>query len=205
MAVAAARPAGQVTDETTPDETPDTTEAVVEEPDSVVTVPDVARDRRRPMLLLAWGLSVLLVLALAGTVLAVVLLAGQHSRDSDRTAVLQAGRQTVVDFTTYKYESWDTDVQRVIADATGPFKDEFTATSGELKGPVVANKASSAGEVLEAGVVSMDSDSAQVLVVADATVTNTAIPSGQLRHYRIKLDLVRENGRWLTAGLQAVG
>lgn len=198
-----------MTDETTPDETPDTTEAVVEESDSVATVPATVPDagpaRRRSMLLLAWGLSVLLVLALAGTVLAVVLLAGQHSRDSDRTAALQAGRQTVVDFTTYKYESWDTDVQRVIADATGPFKDEFTATSGELKGPVVANKASSAGEVLEAGVVSMDSDSAQVLVVADATVTNTAIPSGQLRHYRIKLDMVRENGRWLTAGLQAVG
>lgn len=199
-----------MTDETTPDETPDQTEAVVEESDSVTTTPDAtapdAEDvRRRSMLWLAWALSVLLVLALAGTVLAAVLLAGQHSRDSDRTAVLQAGRQTVVDFTTYKYESWDADVQRVIADATGPFKDEFTATSGELKGPVVANKASSEGEVLEAGVVSMDSDSAQVLVVADATVTNTAIPSGQLRHYRIKLDLVRENGRWLTAGLQAVG
>jgi Mce-associated membrane protein len=51
----------------------------------------------------------------------------------------------------------------------------------------------------------MDTDSAQVLVVADATITNTAAPDGQLRHYRIKLDMVRVGDAWLTAGLQAVG
>jgi Mce-associated membrane protein len=154
---------------------------------------------------LAWLLSVLLVLALAAAVVVGVVLAGQRSREADRDALLKAGRQTVVDFTTYEYRSWDADVQRVLADATGPFKDEFSTTAGQLKAPVVANKATSRGEVLEAGVVLTDADSAQVLVVADATITNTAAPDGQLRHYRIKLDMVRVGDAWLTAGLQAVG
>lgn len=168
-------------------------------------VPADGRPRRSRYLWLAWLLSVLLVLALAGTVVVGVVLAGQRSREADRDALLKAGRQTVVDFTTYKYQSWDTDVQRVLADATGPFKDEFSMTAGQLKGPVLANKATSQGEVLEAGVVSMDTDSAQVLVVADAKITNTAAADGQLRHYRIKLDMVRVGDAWLTAGLQAVG
>ena len=51
----------------------------------------------------------------------------------------------------------------------------------------------------------MDVDSAQVLVVADAVVTNTAARTARARHYRIKLDMVRERDRWLTADLQAVG
>jgi Mce-associated membrane protein len=161
--------------------------------------------RRSRYVWLAWLLSVLLVLALAGTVVVGVVLGGQRSRKADRSALLEAGRQTVVDFTTYKNQSWDADVQRVLADATGPFKDEFSTTARQLKAPVVANKATSQGDVLEAGVVSMDTDSAQVLVVADATITNTAAPDGQLRHYRIKLDMVRVGDAWLTAGLQAVG
>ena len=44
-----------------------------------------------------------------------------------------------------------------------------------------------------------------MLVIVDAVVQNTAEPNGQLRHYRIKLDLVREKDRWLTADLQFVG
>ena len=40
---------------------------------------------------------------------------------------------------------------------------------------------------------------------AEAAVTNTAIPDGQRRHYRMKLELVREGETWRTADLEAVG
>ena len=159
----------------------------------------------RGTLLLAWGLSVLLIASLAGLVVAVVAIRNQDSRDDARLAVMRAGRQTALDFTTYKYETWDADVKRVLDGATGPFKEEFSQASTSVKAQVVANKASSAGEVIDAAVVSMDTDSAQVLVVADAAVTNTAIPDGQRRHYRMKLELVREGETWRTADLEAVG
>lgn len=154
------------------------------------------------------ALVVLLVLALSSTalvVVAAVALRGQQSRDADRAEILRAGRQMSVDFMTYKYQTWDADVQRVLANATGPFKQQFSDTATSLKQQVTQNKASSQGEVLEAGIVSMDADSGQLLVVIDAAVTNTAAPNGQLRHLRVKLDMVREGDRWLTADLQFVG
>ena len=159
----------------------------------------------RGTLLLAWGLSVLLIASLGGLVVAVVAIRNQDSRDDARLAVMRAGRQTALDFTTYKYETWDADVKRVLDGATSPFKEEFSQASTSVKAQVVVNKASSAGEVIDAAVVSMDTDSAQVLVVADAAVTNTAVPDGQRRHYRMKLELVREGETWRTADLEAVG
>ncbi|HYU86195.1 MAG TPA: hypothetical protein VEK80_15450 [Kribbellaceae bacterium] len=159
----------------------------------------------RGSVLLAWGLSVLLLASLAALVVSVVAISKDHSREEERLAVMRAGRQTALDFTTYKFGSWDADVQRVLAGSTGVFKDEFGKASSSVKAEVLANKATSEGEVLEAAVVSMDSDSARVLVVADAVVTNTSVPSGQRRHYRMKLELVREGDTWRTADLQAVG
>jgi Mce-associated membrane protein len=159
----------------------------------------------RRSLLLAWGLSVLLLASLAALVVSVVAIRKEHDRDGARLSVMRAGRQTALDFTTYKYGSWDGDVQRVLDGATGVFKNEFAQASSSVKAQVLANTATSQGEVLEAAVVSMDKDSAQVLVVADAVVTNKAVPNGQRRHYRMKLELVREGDTWRTADLQAVG
>jgi Mce-associated membrane protein len=162
-----------------------------------------AQDRRR--LVVAWGLSVLLVVTLAGLVVAAVALRQQKTRADTRSAVMQSARQTTLDFTTYKYQTWDADAQRVLDGATGPFKEEFAGALASVKTEVVAGKATSTGEILEAAVQSMDVDSAQVLVVADAVVTNTAADTARRRHYRMKLELVREGDRWLVADLQAVG
>ena len=93
----------------------------------------------------------------------------------------------------------------MLDDSTGQFKEEFKAGADPVKTEVVANKATSTGDVKEAAVVSNDKDSAQVLVIVNAVVTNTASKDGVERRYRIKLDLVREKDRWLTADFQVVG
>ena len=59
--------------------------------------------------------------------------------------------------------------------------------------------------VLRAGLVSGDSDSAVVLVAVDATVSNVKAPQGRPAHYRIKVDLAKEEGRWLVSKLEFVG
>jgi Mce-associated membrane protein len=160
-------------------------------------------DRR--LLVLTWALSVVLLLVLAGLVVSVVALGRQDSRNDARIAAMKAARQTAVDFTTYKYDTWDADAQRVLDGATGPFKQEFTDTAAGLKEVVVSSKATSEGEVLDAAVESIDVDSAQVLVVCDAVVKNTASQNGTRRHYRMKLEMVREGDRWKVADLEAVG
>ena len=164
-----------------------------------------SRTSRRGPVVLAWALSVLLVVALAAAVLSAVALSRQHSRDSERTSAMQAARQLALDFTTYDYQTSDADFKRVTDDSTGQFKEEFAAGASQVKTEVVTNQASSQGEVVEAAVVSNDKDSAQVLVIANAVVTNTAAKDGVQRRYRIKLDMVREKNRWLTADFQVVG
>jgi len=156
-------------------------------------------------MILAWALSVLVLVALVGATLSVVALRGQDARDSQRDGAMKAARQLALDFTTYNYETWDADAQRVLDDSTGKFKQEFESAAGSVKTEVAANKATSQGDVKEAAVVSNDKDSAQVLVIVNAVVTNTASKDGVERRYRIKLDLVREKDRWLTADLQVVG
>ncbi|HWD81989.1 MAG TPA: hypothetical protein VG497_23995 [Kribbella sp.] len=162
----------------------------------------IARNGR---LLLAWALSVLLVVALAGLTLSVVALRKQRADDAERDGAMKAARQLALDFTTYDYQTSDADFQRVLDDSTGQFKQEFQAGIDAVRTEVVQNKATSKGDVKEAGVVSNDKDSAQVLVIVNAVVTNTASTTGTERRYRIKLDMVREKDRWLTADLQVVG
>ena len=160
---------------------------------------------RNGRLLLAWALSVLLVVAIAALTLSVVALRGQRADDSERDGAMKAARQLALDFTTYDYQTSDADFKRVTDDSTGQFKQEFQAGIDAVKTEVVTNKATSKGDVKEAAVVSNDKDSAQVLVIVDAVVTNTASTDGVQRRYRIKLDMVREKDRWLTADLQVVG
>jgi Mce-associated membrane protein len=160
---------------------------------------------RNGRLVLAWALSVLLVVALAGLTLSVVALSKQRADDTERAGAMKAARQLALDFTTYDYQTSDADFKRVTDESTGQFKQEFQAGIDAVKTEVVTNKATSKGDVLEAGVVSNDKDSAQVLVIVNAVVTNTASTTGTERRYRIKLDMVREKDRWLTADLQVVG
>lgn len=125
--------------------------------------------------------------------------------EARRTEVLAAARQQVVNFTTLDHRSLDRDLGRVLAGATGQFRAQFEAGTENLSELVTTNEAVSEGEVLEAGIVSDDADSARVLVVADSTVTNTADPAPQKRHYRMQLDLVLKRGHWLVSDLQFVG
>lgn len=161
--------------------------------------------RPKGPIILAWALSVLLLVALVAATLSVIAVRGQHTKNEDRAAAMAAARQLALDFTSYDYKTWDNDSKRVLDNSTGQFKEEFAAGANSVKAEVLTNQATSKGDVKEAAVVSNDKDSAQVLVIMNAVVTNTASKEGVERRYRIKLDMVREKDKWLTADLQVVG
>lgn len=119
--------------------------------------------------------------------------------------VVRAATLETIAFTTLDHRDLDPAVERVLEGATGDFEKQFEASRDQLEALSRQNKSVSEGRVLEAGVVSMDEDSARVIVVADSTVTNVNAPNPQPRHYRLQLDLVLEGGRWLTSDLQFVG
>lgn len=155
------------------------------------------------------ALALLTVAALVATALLLPKVSAASARDDRRAAILHAARQQAVDFTTLDYRHLDRDLGRVLRGSTGDFRKQFRAGTKDLTDLVTKNRAVAKGAVLEAGLVSSDADSARVLVVADSTVTNTASPKPEKRHYRIQMDLVRDpsvqGGRWLVSDLTFVG
>jgi len=129
----------------------------------------------------------------------------RHDRDQGRAAAVAAARQGVQNFISISAQTVDRDVERVVAWSTGDFKEQYTNGIPQVKKVILDNGSTSKGEVLEAGLVSADRDSAVVLVVADATVTTKAQPKGQGRHFRIQVSMARQGGRWRIAELKFVG
>jgi Mce-associated membrane protein len=129
----------------------------------------------------------------------------QREADQRRQGILAAARQSALNFTSLDYRHYDRDSANVLAGATGEFKKQFTAQTDQLTKLVARNRSVSEGQVLEAGIVRSDEDSARVLVVADSKVSNTAVPEGEARTYRLQLDLVHQDGRWLTSDVEFVG
>ncbi|MFE0451904.1 hypothetical protein ACFW2D_11525 [Streptomyces sp. NPDC058914] len=155
--------------------------------------------------LLPAGLVAATVLTTAAAVWLSVRVYEQRQAEQRRQDILAAARQSALNFTSLDYRHYDRDSRNVLKGATGDFKEQFAAQTAELTDLVARNRSVSEGQVLEAGIVRADERSARVQVVADSKVTNTAVPRGEARTYRLQLDLVLENGRWLTSDVEFVG
>ncbi|WP_254705465.1 hypothetical protein [Streptomyces vilmorinianum] len=133
------------------------------------------------------------------------LLHGHHATEQRHQDILAAARQSALNFTSLDYRHYDRDSKNVLTGATGDFKKQFSAQTAELTKLVAENKSVSEGQILDAGIARADERTARVLVVADSKVNNTAAPEGTARTYRLQLDLVFEDGRWLTSDVEFVG
>src|SRR5439155_15260286 len=133
--------------------------------------------------------GLLVVVLLAGLVVAGVFgwsWNNHRKAMANKEQALAAARQTVVNFVSVSAASVDGDLQRIVAGATGDFRDEFTRGMPQVRSAVVDNNVESHGTVLRAGVVpcergsttttSCAADKATVLVAVDATVENKSAP-----------------------------
>lgn len=182
-----------------------------------LTRPRVSGSGRRTVrLATGWAASVTprLVWALATVVLvATVAVGATLGRDwwtarqlaQANASALAAGRQLAVNFATIDYRHVDQDTALVRSGATGPFLTSYASSLAQLRKVLVANRSVSTVERAEAGLVSGDLDSARVIVGIVAPTSNTAIPQGEKKTYRIRLDLQRAGDSWKVAGLDFVG
>ncbi|MFF3314759.1 hypothetical protein ACFYV5_04515 [Streptomyces sp. NPDC003035] len=129
----------------------------------------------------------------------------RHEEDRRHQDILAAARQSALNFTSLDYRHYDRDSKNVLNGATGDFKKQFAAQTTQLTKIVADNKSVSEGQILDAGIARADERTARVLVVADSKVTNVAAPQGTSRNYRLQLDLVLEDGQWLTSDVEFVG
>ncbi|MFP5335632.1 MAG: hypothetical protein ACLGIV_09985 [Actinomycetes bacterium] len=151
------------------------------------------------------ALGLVLVAALAVAALQAPGALRASATEERREAVLAQARQIAVNFTTLDHRTFDEDVALVLDGATGAFRDEFRAGVEQTRALVTENESVSTGAVTEAAVVTVDDDSARVLLVVDSEVSNTASPQPQPRHYRIEMDLALTGDRWLASDLRFVG
>jgi Mce-associated membrane protein len=179
------------------------TAATVQDRPAQAELPSGQRRLPAPVPRVALVLSVI-----AAAVLAVVLghqVTVQRAHAQDRADAVAAARQVAVNFSTLDYRTFDRDTARVSAETTGAFHTDFATQAAQIKQVVVSDKSVSSGQVGQVAVVSSTPTRARVLVVLDATVTNTSSPTPTARHYRVQLDLTKVHGRWLASQLQFVG
>lgn len=91
----------------------------------------------------------------------------------------------------------DANIEAVVADATPEFADRYREVSEGLRELLTNGQGTSTGTVTHAGVQSVDTGSAVVLVFLDQEITNVTVPEGRVDASRMVVTLVRDGNRWL--------
>ena len=120
-------------------------------------------------------------------------------------AAVAAAKQLAINFVTVDYTKVDADIARVKAGATGEFLKSYSTSSADLTKVLVANQTVSTVQRTEAALVSGDQDSAIALVGVVAPTKNTAVPNGETKTYRMRLDLRMVGDTWKVENLEFVG
>ena len=104
---------------------------------------------------------------------------------------VQAGRQGAVNLTTIDYSHVDADIKRVLEGSAGAFYDEFEQRAPAFVDVVKKTQSKTEGAVTEAGIESIDGDSARVLVAVSVKTSNLAAPEQHPKQWRMRFDVQR--------------
>jgi Mce-associated membrane protein len=190
------------------------TEASSEAEDSADGKEDVAddpvRERRR------WRLGRILKVLAAGIAFACtcalitlsVLMVQNHrhqAAEQQRSAeYAAAARQSVVTLMSLDFNKAKEDVQRIIDNSTGQFRDDFKIQADDFIKVAQDSKVITEVTVNATGVEHMTNDTAVVLVSATSRVTNAAGAKQEPRTWRLSVNLQRDGGQIKMAKVEFV-
>ncbi|BBY05612.1 hypothetical protein [Mycobacterium noviomagense] len=106
-----------------------------------------------------------------------------------------AARQSAITLMSIDADKARDDLQRVIDDSTGQFKNQMLLTANGLVESVEKSKASTKATVQAVAVESMTADSAVVLVTAKADIVSPDKTKPPSRSWRIVMNLQRDGGQ----------
>ena len=156
-----------------------------------------------------------LATALAAAVILGALAGSGYMIKAHRDAVRQrqltaefdaAARQGVVTLTTLDFNHAKPDVQRILDNSTGTFKDDFAKTANDFTKVVEQSKVTSQGSIAESAVDrdTVTENSAVVLVASTQEVTNAAGAKKDPRTYRLIVTVSRDGGQIKIAKVEFV-
>jgi hypothetical protein len=141
------------------------------------------------------ALAVLAALVIAAEA---VWLRPRHERTEQRTedshAVLALAQRFVLGLTNYSPDSLDSYQKNLESMLSTKAKAEFTRDFSYLSQVIAAQKKTSAGSVKSSGLADLDSDTAEVLVSADATASSGSNDLSDF--FRFQINLVNVQGKW---------
>jgi len=158
------------------------------------------------------ALLVLVVLLLAGSVAGGVLAWQAREDRADAAAeqerygaVLAAARAEAEAFINLRYDDAQASIDQVADGATGEFREQYTSSSERVIDELRRDESVMEGDVLHAGVVSIDEGSATVIAATAGTIATRQTDNQPVeRNFQLRLELVLDDGRWLTDDLQFV-
>ncbi|WP_131735764.1 hypothetical protein [Actinomadura roseirufa] len=150
------------------------------------------------------GLSVLVAGLLVATGWLGVVTMQKKAHADEQAKAVQAARQMGVNLMTLDNATAQRDIDRIVAGTTGELKNTLGAQAKTLLNQLAKTGAKSTVSEVDAAVVSMDDDSAEVMVSLNGTVTNAKVKDGAPRAYRYLMGLSRVHDRWLVSTLEMV-
>jgi Mce-associated membrane protein len=123
----------------------------------------------------------------------------------ERTAAFVAGaKRGVVNMTSLDFNKAKEDVQRVIDGSTGDFKNEFQQRAADFTRVVEQSKVVTEGTINAAALVSMDEDSAVVLVSATSHITSSTGTKNPPLPWRLRVTVTEEGGQYKMSKVEFV-
>jgi Mce-associated membrane protein len=179
-------------------------EDVADEPSTEKPV----RERRRWGLVLkvvAVTLASLCTIALIAVSVIMVKIHRDQAAEQQRSAeYAAAARQSVVTLMSLDFNKAKDDVQRIIDNSTGQFRDDFKNQADDFIKVAQDSKVITEVTVNATGVESMTNDTAVVLVSASSRVTNAAGAKQEPRTWRLSVNLQRDGGQIKMAKVEFV-
>ncbi|WP_428338962.1 Mce protein [Mycobacterium sp.] len=125
-----------------------------------------AEKRNRSPVRVALAFGLLTVTALAGVLGWLSFQAYEaHRAEQQRQLFLQVGRQGAINLTTVNYQHADADITRILESSTGTLYENFQKRAQPFMQLIQQIKATTVGNVSEAGLESANDKEAQVLVI----------------------------------------
>jgi Mce-associated membrane protein len=130
----------------------------------------------------------------------------QESRAGQaREEATSAARDAARLLFSYNHETLEQDFEKGLSVTTGEFREQYQRTTKEVVTPVAEQyDAVVVAEVIEAAVVEASAEEVIALVFLNQGTTSTRVQGQQVDQSRVRMQLVREDGRWLVAGVSAL-
>jgi len=120
-------------------------------------------------------------------------------------AQLESASAMAASMTNLYYRDPEKAITTVQGLAAGDFLKQYNSATSDLKKLATQARSTMTGTVVWTGLVSGDKDSATVIVATTGTVSNKQTDFKERENnYRIQIELVLDEGKWLTRDLQFV-